>query len=367
MPKFLELKPESFGLDISDSSLKVVKLKKKGKNAFSLASLSEEEFESGIIEDGVVKDEEILKDVIKKVISNAKGEKIRTENVVCSLPEEKSFLEVIKMPKMKEEDLKNAVRYEAENYIPMSVEEVYLDSQILRPAHGHLEYAEVLVVACPKEIVDPYISCLKKADLQPRVLEIESLAIARALIENEVVSQDVLLIDIGAHRTSFIIFSGYSLRFTSSISVSGQGLTKVIAEKLSTELEKAEKIKIKYGLRGKTKKGTEVIEALSPSLQFLVDEISKYLNFYKTHGHGRKGTLPANKPGIEKIILCGGGANLIGLTDYLNDKLKIPVELGNPWVNIFKKPKQKIPLVQERSIKYATAIGLALRGIREKI
>ncbi len=365
MPKFLEIKPESFGLDISDTSIKVVRLKKKMNN-FSLASLGEEKVNSGVLENGVIRDQDSLVESIKKAVSNVEGEKLRIKNVVCSLPEEKSFLEVIKMPKIKKEDLKNAVKYEAENYIPMSIEDVYLDSHLLKSAHEHLEHAEVLVVACPKIVVDPYISCLKKAGLQPRILEVESLAIARALVKNEVVPQDMLLIDIGANRTSFIIFSGYSLRFTSSIHTSGEELTRAISEKLAISPKKAEKMKIKYGLAGRTEKGKEVLNALSSHLQILVDEVSKHLSFYRTHGHGRKGPLPSNEPGIEKIIICGGGANLVGLNNYLNDKLKIPVEVGNPWVNVLKDPNKDQPLSPEKSIKYTTAIGLALRGIREK-
>jgi len=365
MPRFLDIKPESFGIDISDTSIKVVKLKKK-RNYFSLASLGNEKVTPGILENGVIKNEDSLVESIKKAVASVKGEKIKIKNVACSLPEEKSFLEVIKMPKIKKEDLKSAVKYEAENYIPMSIEDVYLDSHLLKPAHEHLDHYEVLIVACPRVVINPYLSCLKRAGLQPRIMEVESLAIARSLVKNEVVPQDLLLIDIGANRTSFIIFSGYSLRFTSSIHVSGEELTKAISEKLSITLKNSEKLKDKYGLSNNTKKAKEIFEALSPHLQILVDEVSKHISFYRTHGHGRKGVLPSDQSEIEKIIICGGGANLAGLTDYLRDKLNIPVEMGNPWVNVLKDSNEKQPLSPSDSIKYATAIGLALRGIREK-
>jgi len=132
MLEFLTLKPEAFGLDISDLSLKIVKLKKRG-NFFTLSSYGKEEIEPGIIKRGEIKDEKKLAEIIRESIKKVKGEKLKTNYVVASLPEEKAFLQVIQMPRLPEEDLKSAVIYEAENYIPTPLEEVYLDYQIVPP------------------------------------------------------------------------------------------------------------------------------------------------------------------------------------------------------------------------------------------
>ena len=191
MFEFLTLKPGSFGLDISDLSLKIIKLKRKGK-FFDLASFGEEEIKPGIIKEGEIKNEEKLAEIIKGAIKKVKGEKIRTKYVIVSLPEEKAFLQVIQMPRMSEEDLKSAVVYEAENYIPLPIEQVYLDSQIVPPVYDHLDHFDVLIAALPKKTVDPYLSSLKSAGLKPKALEIESLAVARALIKSEVTSFPVL-------------------------------------------------------------------------------------------------------------------------------------------------------------------------------
>ncbi len=364
MLKVLTLKPEIFGLDISNSSLKIVKLKKRRKN-FVLASFNEQRIKPGVIEGGEVKDEEALAGIIKEGISEVKGEKLGTKYVICSLPEEKSFLQVIQMPKIKKEDLKKAVQYEAENYIPLPIDEVYLDSQIIPPVYNHLDHADVLIVAFPRKVVDSYISCLKKAGLQPKVLELESLAVARALVKKEVAPYSLLLIDLGAIESSFIIFSGYSLRFTSAISVFSQKFTEAIARNLKIDLEEAERLKLKYGLRGKGPQAKKVSEALSSVLTELVEQIKKRLNFYRTHNSHEH--LPPGHKGVQKIFLCGGGANLEGLTDFLSSQLKIPVELGNPWVNILPEPqKETAQLSYKESLKYTVALGLALRGARER-
>lgn len=359
MLEFLTLKPESFGLDISDLSLKLIKLKKRGKY-LKLVSFLEEEIKPGIIKEGEIRDEEGLVKIIKNALPKVKGEKLKTKYVIVSLPEEKSFLQVIQMPSIPEEDLKSAVIYEAENYIPLPIEEVYLDYQVVPPLRNHLDHYDVLIAALPRKTIDPYLSCLKKAGLLPQVLEIESLSIARALIKNEVSPFPELLIDMGATRTSFIIFSGYSLRFTTSIPVSSQKFTEIISKNLNLNLKKAEELKIKCGLT----KEKKIFEALIPALTDLIEQIKKYIDYYQTHTSHEH--LPPNGRGIDKIYLSGGGANLKGLADFLSLELKLPVVLANPWINILPTPLKEVPeLSFEESLKYTAALGLALRGIKK--
>ena len=374
MLKFLTLKSEAFGLDISDLSLKIIKLKKRGKT-FDLASFGEEKIRPGIIKEGEIKDEDELAEIIKEALPKVKGEKIKTKYVIASLPEEKAFLQVIPMPKMTEEDLKSAVIYEAENYIPLPIEEVYFDSQIVLPVHNHLDHFDVLIAALPKKTVNPYFSSLKKAGLEPWALEIESQAIARALIKDEVSPSPVLLIDLGQTRTSFIIFSGYSLRFTSSIPVSAGSFTEIISKVLKISSVEAERLKIKYGLEESIKleikveksetrkKKGEIFEALIPALVDLTQQIKRYLEYYQTHASHEH--LPPDGKGVSKILLCGGGANLKGLPELLSLELRIPTELGNPWINILAEGKKVSKLPFEKSLSYTTAIGLALRGIKQ--
>ena len=370
----LTLKPEAFGLDISDLSLKIIKLKKI-KNGFDLATFGEQNLKPGIIKGGEIKDEKALSEVIKEALNKVQGEKLKTKYVIASLPEEKGFLQVIQMPRMSEEELKSAVIYEAENYIPLPIEEVYLDSQVIQPVHNHLDHFDVLIAALPEKTVDPYLSALKMAKLEPVSLEIESLSISRALIKGGVATVPVLLIDLGATRTSFIIFSGHSLRFTSSIPVSSGNFTEIIAKALGVDLSEAEKLKIKYGLEEKIqikiKNGTEkktgrgkIFEALIPPLVDLIQQIKRYLDYYQTHASHEH--LPPNGKGVSKILLCGGGANLKGLPELLSLELKIPVELGNPWVNILPESLKEVPeLPLEKSLAFTTALGLALCGIKE--
>jgi len=345
---FLSLKPEAFGLDISDLCLRIAKLKKRGR-FFRLVSWGETKIKPGIIEDGEIKDEKALAETIKQALAKVKGERIKTKYLIASLPEKKAFLQVIQMPKMKQEELKTAVPFEAENYIPFPIEKVYLDFQLI-PSFNQLDHLDVLIAALPKKTVDPYISCLKKTGLILQALEVESQSIVRAVVKNETSPFSLLIIDFGRSTASFTVFSDYSLRFTSSVSVSSQKLIESISKTLKVSLNEAEKIKLKYGLKHKN-----VLKAVAPLLTVLVKQAKKCIDYYHTHNGETR-----------KVFLCGNGANLKGLSDFISSELKVPVQFVNPWINILPEPLKEVPgLTFKESLAYTTVLGLALRGIKK--
>lgn len=305
------LNPPAFGLDLSDLSLKIIHLETKGGN-LTLASFNRQEIPQGIIEDGEIKKEKELSKIIKKAIKQVKGEPLKTKYVICSLPETEAFVRVIQVAK--NHNIKEAVYKKAKNHIPLPLDQIYLDWQIIRPAKNHLDHYDILIGAMRKNLVDQYVKMLKKTGLKIRALEIESVATSRALIKNDFSPRPILIVDLGGQRTSFIIFSGRTLRFTASV----------------------------------------------PKCSFkdVYRKIREYIYFYHghaSHEHGANGV-------ITKILLVGGGAKAKKLPSYLEMKLNLPIDLGNPWINIpLKKPR----ISRDKSLRYATAIGLALRGIKE--
>ncbi len=364
MFKFLNLQPEIFGVDVNDLSLRIVKLKKKRKG-FVVVSCSEVLVPPDVIKEGVVQNQDALVEIIKKALAGSKGKKLGTRYAIISLPEEKSFSQVIQMPRMTHQELVSAVPLEAENYIPLPIDKVYLDFQIIDSHQGNdkntLNHVDLLINVIPKTIADTYVACFKKAGLIPCILEVESQAIARALMKEGTSTSPIIFIDLGNANTSFIIFSGNSIRFTSSIPISSNQLTLAIAQKTKVSFDKAEELKLKFGLT--TKKGEknyDIVSAMDPLLSDLAQQIKKYIEFYRDHVSHEYFPLEGN---IEKIVLCGGGANLKELTDFLFKKLAIPVVIGDPCINLLPLKKGKnflIPTAKAQS--FATALGLALRG-----
>lgn len=352
------LKQSAFGLDLSDVSIKLALLEKE-KGGIILTSYNRQEIPENVIEEGEIKKEDILIATIKQALAQTKGKPIKTRRCVVSLPETESFIRMVQLPKMKKEEIDEAIKWEAEANIPLSYEEIYLDWQIIKPPTNHQKQYDILIGALPKKLVDDYLTLLEKAELQPVVFEIESVATARALIENGLSIKPILIIDLGAKKTSFAIFSGRAIHFTASLPVSNISLIKTIAKNLNVDFATAKKLKFEIGLDKKTKKG-KVFEALGPPLLELVKKIQEYIEFYNTHVP-IKHTLDGQ---INKVLLCGGGANLAGLPSFLSKQLQLDVEVGNPWVNILKPPIKKIPEIPyEESIAFTTALGLALRGI----
>jgi len=302
------IKPENFGIEISDSAVKIVQLKPNGK-FFDIKSWGEEKITPGIVKGGEIKDQSLLIRAIKKAVKEVKGEGIKTRHVVASLPESKAFLRTIRMPQMTKEELESAVPFEAEHYIPLSIEEVYLDFQI---AETKGLSQRVLIVAFPKPVVDSYLEVLRRADLFPVAFEPESIALCRVLA-GKAVPFPVAIFDIGESKANFVIFSRGTVRFSSSFSVVQQ----------------------------------------DPSL--LADQIKKYVDYYHSHYSAEKR--------IGKILLSGEKKGLGGLTGVFSKSLEIKTETADPLVNILSG-KNKSPIPSSEVLGFSTVLGLALRGVK---
>lgn len=347
----------AYGLDISDLSIKLASLSGQ-KNNIKLASFGREEIPEKVIENGAVKKEEELIDVLRHTIEQARGEKLKTKNCIVSLPETESYIRVVQLPKIKRDEIAEAIKWELEANIPVSLADVYYDWQEIQipNASGQLN---ILIGALPKTLVDPYLSVIKKAGLQPLAFEIESVATARALIKEGELLDPIMLIDMGAKRTSLVIYTGETIWLTTSLPVSNSLLVEDIAKNLKITYAQAKNLKIRCGLDTNSEEGN-IYEAMAPRLSEMIAEIKKYLDYFQTANLGKMG----GKGTISKILLCGGGANLRGLADFLSAELRLQTEIGNPWINIFGASTKELPEIPyEESLCYTTAIGLALRGL----
>src|SRR3989344_924781 len=346
--------PPFFGMDISDLTIKFLRVSDGGGTKKTIKYFGEINIEPGIIVEGEVKNESSLSEILKKNLKDSEGKRVHEKFVVASLPEEKSFVRIIQLPKLKPSELATAVRWELEGNIPLPLDQVYFDYEVVGQEKPS-DHTDVLITAFPRIIVDSYTEALKSAGLYPLALELESQAISRACITPD--TKSVIILDVGMTRTSFIVFGGGSIILTLSIPFGGQTLNSAIADKLKVPNKEAEALKKTHGLDKQYKNGT-LFEAMSPFLKTLVEEVQKQIWFYKEHSEHRHGS-PSD---IEKILLVGGDANLIGLEKYLAVALKRPVLMADPFVNVYGAGYKVIPSIEKNaSLKYTTSIGLALR------
>lgn len=358
----LKLNPEVCGLDISDGEAKGFGLSQE-KKGIKASIIKKHPLPQGVVFRGEVKDVAQLSKELRKMA--LKKPAFSTKYIVVALPEEKSFLRVIQMPKMERSEVRQAVRYEAENYIPFSLEKVYFDSEILAPHNKGQKTMEVLLAAIPKKIVDPYIKAINGSGLIPVSLETESQAIARCLIpQGKKIEQQVFLADMGAFRTSIGVYYGHSLRFTSFIPVSSNSFTKSIAKKLKKEWQEAEELKKTFGLLKSGDMGKKVFEAIKPEIDKLIEQIRKQISYYQTR-RSYEGELFGSKE-VETLILSGGGSNLKGVEELLQKELGLPVKKGDPLANLpLKQAALKNFSNKEDLLPFTVAIGLSLKHLRK--
>lgn len=350
--KIISFEPEIFGVDLSDLSVKIIQLEKEG-DIDKIRSFAVAEIPTGNIEDGKIINKDKVAAIIKETIRNAEPRKIKTNKVICSLPESKAFLRVIAIPNMEEEEVGEAIKWEMEANIPLPIEQVYFDWQFLGQDDGKKKQ-DILTVAVSKNIIDDLMEVLGKAGLEVYGLEVESVASARSLISRNNGGEKgvALIVDLGAQRTSFIMVEKGLPNFTSSIPFSAESINDAIAKGFNLSELEAEKIKIAQGIGANN--DNPIFGMVKSLLENLVQEIQKTIDFYAEMN-------PENSE-VKKIILCGGGSNLKGLAVYLAKRLNRDIEMGDPWVNL--KLGNNLPIIdKENAARYSTVIGLALRGL----
>ena len=348
-------KVPTLGLDFSDLSVKFLRFNERG-GALSVGSIGNVPLKEGVIVNGSIEKQGALVDVLKDLKSLA-GRAVRSKFVIASLPEEKGFIQLLRIPAVKAENLEGAVRWELESAVPLPADEIYFDFEVLSSGAGS-DHVEVLVLAYPRVLVDSYVDVLHKAGMIPMVLELESQAIVRSLIlpSNK---EPMLIVDIGATRTSFVLVSGGNIIHTSTISISGKLFEEKIQQELGIPSEKARELKFEAGLDG-TKAEGKVAHALGGPLLSLLEEIQRHLDFFRDHIVGHGGSVSS----IERIILTGGDSNLLGLDSYIARSSKVHVEKWNPFALVLPRMRNKLPPVPANvAHQYTTAIGLALRGL----
>ena len=237
---FLSKKSIGLGIDISDFSIKIIGIEKR-KNGLFLSFANKSEIPTGIVEAGQIKKEKELSAIVKKTIQGAGEKAAKVKKATASLPEEKSFLDILTLPAAEDKELVNLVKFEAANHIPVPIDDVYFDFE-------KIETGQVLFAASPKKLVEAYSRTLQMAGLKPDALEGEALALARALTKKKVYYKPMLIVDFGQSQTTFLAYSGNSLKFTSTVPLSSTDFTKALQERLKINTKQAEKLKLVQGL-----------------------------------------------------------------------------------------------------------------------
>jgi type IV pilus assembly protein PilM len=340
-----------FGLDIGRSSLKVMQLSELDGTP-EITGYGTVDFDVHALDEGVVVKPEAISEALHDLFDNRLVGEISTRRVAMALPGYRTFTRSIQLPKLGEAELRDAVQLEVEQYVPMQVQDLYLD---YTSTGGTTDSSNIFVVAVPKRIVDSYLNLAAKLGLEPVLIEPTMTAGARFFARDKHSDVATVIIDFGSLTATISIYDKTTIA-TSTVPAGGLVFTEAIRNELGISQEEAGGIKTKFGL-DVSKYQKQVAAALEPSLGKIVIEIRRMLRFYEE----RYG----NHSGIGQVVTLGGGANMPGLSEYLTNALKVPVRTHeHPWA-VFKYDKQlKLPIDADR-LMYATVAGLSLLNPQE--
>ncbi len=351
IPVFYRDKPV-FGFDIGHDSIKMMQIDTSGKQDI-VRGYGHINFDEGALKNGIIVNPEVVAKEVYKLITKHTVGSIDTRRVVASLPIANTFNRILSFPEMDKKDLDDAVRLEAEQYIPMPIDELYLDYEVAHKAKDGTQ--EILLVATPRNIVDSYLTLFELLNLEVSILETSIGAVSRMVMHAERTGIPTLIIDFGSVSSDLTVYDT-TIRVTGTTDTGGETITKLIADKLGVTPRQAYTIKTRYGLNP-GKKQKEIAEALDPFLKKLNSEIKKMIRFYEDRASDQKR--------VEQVIILGGGANLPGLSAQLTDQLRLPVRLCDPWQNLSFGDIQP-PHALETTL-YTTAAGLSLANPRRAI
>lgn len=340
-----------FGLDIGHDTLRVIQFDVEQKVP-RLVGYGEIKFDPKAIENGEITKPELIAEAANKLFKNGLKGDISTNRVAVSLPASKAFTHALKLPKMKQKDVQEAVLTEADQYIPANPEDLYIDYTTLREDGDNLE---VLIVAFPKKIVDSYLILMSMLGLETVLMDTTIGASARVFGLDKRSDSPAVLIDFGANSTDITIYNN-GLVVTGTVPYGGDDITKTISQTLKITNQEAVTMKSNLGLTVSDVQ-KQVTEAISPTLELIMKEIRRTIRYYEQRY--------TDQPPLKQVIIMGGGANMPGLADYLTLHLRLAVR--NISLENHVNFDQVHPFYKADRMSYVTASGLALANPSEAI
>lgn len=375
------------GLDIGSSIVKAVQLRRTGKGIELEKFGTAEIYPGGDKKAAAESVRELKIAAVRKALQSAN---ISAKQAITAVSGESIIVRYIQLPDMPEDELKNALKWEAEEYIPFHIDEVNIDSVILGKA-GDGGKVDVLLVSAKKELVNEHVDLVRAVGLVPLIIDVDSFAFLNCFEVNyQPNPTDVIaLINIGAEITSINIYIGGISRFSRDISIAGDTITTSIQSRLGISFVQAEEMKIAEGapvpseeaeaegpaesglldtIRGTVEKitgeelGEDSQEAIAAkvvknSLTNLVSEIRRSIQFFENQANGRV---------VQRIVLGGGTSKLRNLDKFFANELNLPVEIIDPLrrISVVGKDIDSDALIKAKQM-LGVGIGLALRKVAE--
>lgn len=318
----------SIGIDISNASIKVVEVDtERNIVAYGMHAIPE-----GVIADGVIAQEKKFGECIQEVLKQTVPHALYTESVplkaLVGIPESVLFTYELNVEKTTIKDVSVHIKNAAASVMPFDIEHMEWDYLITKDS---VDDMEVVFYCVEKKIVGTYVATLLTANIEPIFLAGKLLSLGRAILRDVAKGSFVLIADIGAVRTHIGVFNDQSvLQQSSEVRLGGEAIRK------------------------HRTKNTKKAERISTSLEPIVSEITRMSSsFEREHG------VP-----IDHILLAGGSTIIPEVSATIQKTFDTRVKLAS-----IEESVQDVSIFIEKSdlVVYANTVGLALRGIDEKV
>ena len=355
-----------FALDVGGSS--VVALHVTGDaGSLKLRACYEWPLPEGLVVDGEIVDGDLFARELRALVNQ---HKLRGRAVHLAVSNQKVIVRNIDMPEMTDEELRGAIEFQAQDYIPIPVDEVVLDFQVVSKhvaADGSARQ-EVLLVAAQRTMINTFLQSVRQAGLKVAGIDVASLALVRALVppapflpEGDQAIHCRGIVDVASSVTTLVVAVDKVPKFTRIINFSSDRFPRALGELRRVPFDDAQTMVQRVGLPGPLPADDElysesvVAETRNQLVQIageLTDEIRRSFDYYQSQ---------ENAVPVQELILSGRGALLRNLDSHLSEALGIPVKIGNPLVRI----SQNLSGVPDESLAFlasylAVAIGLAV-------
>lgn len=333
------------GVDISTSGIKIARLKERTKG-LELAEYAELPLPSGTVVGGEMRDPKAVVEGLRKL---AAEHHIRSANI--ALPESRGYLFEAEVPDGSLDEARVAVERRLDEYVPLPSAEVAFAIARLPKNEGA---ARVVGAGYANRVVAETLSALDEAGIAVSAIESETFSLPRALLKPSDM-ETVLIIDIGKTTTKLLVATARLPRYVTTLDVGGHALTLAVVKYFGVTEEEAKRVKAERGIVA-GEGNEDYLAAMLSTVSVIREEIGKRLAYWQS----RPETAAAGDQ-VTRAILTGGNATILGLPEYLESALKVPVELGDVFANFASRDDWLPPLEYTESLAYGTAIGLALR------
>lgn len=340
------------GLDITTSSIKLIELSWSGKQ-FRVESYAAEPTPANSMNEKNIADAEAVGEAIRRAVKKAGA---RSKDVAIAISGDAAITKVIQMPRnLRAGDLEGQVETQADQYIPFPMDEVSYDFEVLGPSEKDPESNDVLLVATRTENVEQRQNAVRAGGLTAKIVDVEAFALENAcrLMTHQMpdggLDRTIAVVDFGASSTTFSVLRSLKVVYTRDFPFGGQQLTEEIMRTYGLSMEEAGRAKKEGGLPGNYQ-----TEVLDPFIDDMTQQVSRSLQFYLASGSGRE------QP--EKILVCGGCANIAGVADVIASRVGIAAERGDPLGQMTLSSRARAQAVNKDATALLIACGLALRS-----